>query len=96
MDDDPVEQMIPNSSDNNKGIADGLNANTKKYYGTVGYEFICWLNEILKDEEQLDNLKEIYKINIMSNSAKVTKEIAKEELIILPYYKQQDIYWTSS
>ncbi len=50
---------------------------TKRYYGTVGYEFICWLNVILEDEEQLDNLKEIYKTNIMINSAKVTKEIAK-------------------
>lgn len=64
-------------SENNKMIADQLNADTKKYYGTIGYEFICWLNTVLEDEEELDNLKEIYKTHIMANSAKVTKEISK-------------------
>lgn len=64
-------------SDSNKEIADRLNEDTKKYYGTIGYEFIEWINSIVNNEKQLENLKETYRTYMTLNSSKVKNEIAK-------------------
>ncbi len=66
-------------NDDNKNLADELNADTKKYYGSIGHDWVKWILNQIKDEDTLDMWKEEYRIYIDINAAKVKNDLAKRK-----------------
>ena len=61
----------------NKQLTTMIIDNTKKYYGTVGYEWTKYLVELKNDESKLDDLKEQYLDMCNILATKVNNLIAK-------------------
>lgn len=64
-------------SNANKLIADQLNINTHKYYGTIGFEFVKWLVKKLKDNDFMSMTNDLYLTYMQQLPLRANNEMAQ-------------------
>ena len=64
-------------SNQNKLIADQLNINTHKYYGTIGFEFVKWLVKKLKDNDFMSMTNDLYLTYMQQLPLRANNEMAQ-------------------
>lgn len=73
----PLEGGALEKSNINKEIADRLNRNTNRYYGSIGLEFIKWLVKKISDDKYWSMINDLYMTYMQKLPLRATSEMAQ-------------------
>ena len=73
----PLEGGALEKSNINKEIADRLNRNTNRYYGSIGLEFAKWLVKKINDDKYWSMINDLYMTYMQQLPLKATNEMAQ-------------------
>lgn len=73
----PLEGGALEKSNINKEIADRLNRNTNRYYGSIGLEFIKWLVKKISDDKYWSMINDLYMTYMQQLPLRATSEMSQ-------------------